>query len=248
MFASSLRAFNFRAFSLKHSSVHFERHNTSVRRAVIGASLSLAIMLATRFSLVQTAQGHLMDLCLKTLHTCEIPIETLITQIDQTLSHFRSQSTLLQEIAVLRQQNENLLKWQVQAQQLSQENSTLKSQANLVNEWPFDSLTVKVLGTQIHEHGRILLLSAGTQHRIKKNHIVITPEGLLGRVIDVGPQTCRVLRLDDTNNRIPVKIANQDAHAIVSGAAPNTMEVLRQAQQVNFQVGDMLVTSGEGGV
>ena len=62
-----------------------------------------------------------------------------------------------------------------------------------------------------------LLLDAGTEQGVAVGMPAMTPEGLVGRVVEVGRRSARVLLMTDFNSRIPVVVESSGDHAILEG-------------------------------
>ena len=57
----------------------------------------------------------------------------------------------------------------------------------------------------------------GENDGLTKGQGVLSHEGLIGRVIDTGKTTARVLLMSDVNSRIPVTIEGSQDRAILAG-------------------------------
>jgi rod shape-determining protein MreC len=78
---------------------------------------------------------------------------------------------------------------------------------------------------------------------------VRAPEGLIGRVHGVTPNSSDVLLLTDTSNIVPVRRASDNIPAISTGLGDGSLEIRALTAGRNpFKPGDLLVTSGIGGV
>jgi rod shape-determining protein MreC len=76
---------------------------------------------------------------------------------------------------------------------------------------------------------------------------VVTERGLVGRITDVYSSGSRVLLITDSNSSVNAILQNSRLRGIVSGRAGQSpvMDYLPQDKPVS--VGDIVVTSGEGG-
>jgi rod shape-determining protein MreC len=77
---------------------------------------------------------------------------------------------------------------------------------------------------------------------------VITGEGLIGRVTEVGDWSSRVWLISDLNSRIPVTIAETGDRAILAGDNTTQPKLLFLARDASVPEGARVVTSGHGGV
>jgi len=210
--------------------------------------LSLSLLLSSHTVPVNLLRSFAFDIS-----------STLVTLIDQpfkALSHsllhahnlLQGQEKLSQEIDRLRQQNTYLLKWKELAQKLHIDNEQLRSSARFIDKNPWSLVTVPVMSFQPFEQGQYLLIEGGTIAGLAKDQPVLTQQGLIGRISEVGQRTARVLLLTDINSRVPVMVAGTDSQAILSGNNTQALAVTRLAQQATLKVGDRLLTSGHGGV
>jgi rod shape-determining protein MreC len=77
---------------------------------------------------------------------------------------------------------------------------------------------------------------------------VMTPAGMIGRVIAVGRRSSRILLLTDLNSKVPVIVERSGDQALLAG--DNSAEPKLQFLPLNprFRIGDRVITSGRGGV
>ena len=96
---------------------------------------------------------------------------------------------------------------------------------------------------------RFATLNAGRRQGVEPGQPVRGPEGLIGRVLETGPNAARILLLTDAESIVPVRRTRDGLPAIVSGRGDGLLDV-RSASSANvpFKAGDMFVTSGTGGL
>ena len=58
------------------------------------------------------------------------------------------------------------------------------------------------------------MLNAGSRDGVEKGHAVIDGTGMVGRVVEVGQRSARVLILTDLNSRIPIMVGTTGDRAI----------------------------------
>lgn len=92
------------------------------------------------------------------------------------------------------------------------------------------------------------LINAGTNKNIAEGHAVATVEGLLGHVVRVGRSSARVLLLTDLNSHISVMSQRSLSRAIMIGTNGKRPQLDYISPDADWQVGDRVVTSGDGGV
>lgn len=96
---------------------------------------------------------------------------------------------------------------------------------------------------------RTATLNAGTRQGVQPGFPVRGPEGLIGMVLEAGPNTARVLLAIDPESVIPVRRLRDGMPAIVYGRGDGMLDI-RSAGIANleYRAGDVFATSGTGGV
>ena len=97
-----------------------------------------------------------------------------------------------------------------------------------------------------------MIIHVGTRNGIAKNMPVITPQGVVGFVADVFPDTARVQLLTDPRTSIGA-IVQRPASRVASvvrgnGNVPTEPQFVNVAKDADILEGDTLVTSGFGSI
>jgi rod shape-determining protein MreC len=103
--------------------------------------------------------------------------------------------------------------------------------------------------------GRVIAASAGTASRtieidrgerdgIRRNMAVITPDGAVGKVIEVYRDTAQVLLLTDKDGGAGAMLLNSRTQGPVGGTGEPTIQMKYVATEENVIVGEKIVTSG----
>jgi rod shape-determining protein MreC len=119
---------------------------------------------------------------------------------------------------------------------------------NMVPDSPASFVTAPVIGDTGGPFLRNLLLGAGSREGVQRLHVVTSGEGLVGRIVQVGERSARVLLLTDLNSRIPVMVGQSGERAILAGDNTDQPQLLYLTTEAEIAVGDRVVTSGLGGV
>lgn len=151
--------------------------------------------------------------------------------------------------AALRRQVEANRPRLIEAQAIAQENIRLKKLLHLVETTEGNVATARLISSSSTTSRRIARISAGRMQGVQPGMPVRAPEGLIGRVMIAGPTTSDVLLLTDSQSIIPVRRLKDNIAAICTGLDDGTVEIRPLSPGVNpFQPGDVLVTSGTGGI
>ncbi|MEZ5919090.1 MAG: rod shape-determining protein MreC [Alphaproteobacteria bacterium] len=83
---------------------------------------------------------------------------------------------------------------------------------------------------------------------MEKGQAVLSGDGLIGRIIEAGQKTSRILLLTDMNSRVPVLVENTSQHAILAGDNGPYAKLLLVSTDSEITEGSRIVTSGHGGL
>lgn len=109
--------------------------------------------------------------------------------------------------------------------------------------------TVRIVSATSGSVVRSAMVAAGRRDGIIPGLPVIGADGLIGRTIEAGSISARVLLLTDPASRIPVIIVRTGQAALVVGTNRPALELRdKVGADLPLRAGDRLVTSGDGGV
>src|SRR4051812_17944765 len=113
-----------------------------------------------------------------------------------------------------------------------------------------DEVTVaRIVGSSYDSPRRLATLSAGSNAGVTPGQPVRSPDGLIGRVIETGRWAARVMMITDGASNVPVRLVRDGTPALAVGRGDGTIELRTlEVGQNPFRIGDILVTSGVGGL
>lgn len=111
-----------------------------------------------------------------------------------------------------------------------------------------DFVTARVIADSGGPFVRSVIIDAGRENGIKPGHPVMSADGVAGRVVIAGQRTSRVLLTVDFNSRIPVLAGPQQARAVMEGDNSPLARISYLAPDSGAKPGDLVVTSGVGGI
>lgn len=110
-------------------------------------------------------------------------------------------------------------------------------------------VTARIISATPGSAVRTAIISAGAREGVDVGQPVIGADGLIGRTIEVGRHSARLLLLSDPASRVPVIISRTGEAALVSGDnGPALLLSDRAGAEVPLRPGDRLLTSGDGGI
>jgi rod shape-determining protein MreC len=151
--------------------------------------------------------------------------------------------------AALRQEVERARVKLVEAQAIAEENRRLKELLGLTKQDPRPIAVAMLIGSTSSSTRRFATISAGSRQGVAIGMPVRSPLGLVGRVLEVGSSTARVLLITDTESVVPVRRASDGTPAFATGRADGTLQLRLINLGINpLKRGDVVVTSGSGGL
>lgn len=164
----------------------------------------------------------------------------------QTLSGFFMSGS---ENAQLRREVEAARTMLVEAQATAEENQRLKALLDLAKLDPKPVTTALLIGSSAASVRRFATISSGRDEGVAVGMPVRSAKGLVGRVLEVGRSTARVLLITDGESVVPVRRATDAIPAFATGRADGRLQIRLINLGLNpLKVGDVLVTSGSGGL
>jgi rod shape-determining protein MreC len=155
---------------------------------------------------------------------------------------------------VLRAENERLLKRQrelemqaMRYEALARENAQLRGLRAALPPVAERFMIAEVMNVEPNSLRQSVLLNVGSQNGVFKSQAVMDDFGLLGQTTHVGPWSCEVILITDPEHQVPVVIERTGVRTIAVGTGTDlTLPYL--PGNADVKVGDLLLTSGLGGV
>lgn len=136
-----------------------------------------------------------------------------------------------------------------QARAITLENRRLRQLLRIRDRVADPVVTARLVYSTGSSTRRFATLNAGSWQGVRPGQPVRGPNGLIGRIVEVSPNTARVLLIQDPESIVPVRRLRDGLPAIAAGRGDGLIEIRSAgAAQVLFQPGDAFVTSGTGGV
>jgi len=211
---------------------------------LLAASVALVLGSHREKTYASTFQASVSDALTPVMSLISQPVDSirqLSTNIGQFFAVYEQNQFLLAE-------NEALRKWQMLASQLQEENTELRQLLNAAPALSERRITARVIGESSAGFSRSVLVNAGATNGISKGQTVVNKEGIVGRITTVGQFSARALLLNDAQSSIPVQIGEAKARAILTGTNESLPIVQYLPPESSIKAGDMIFTSGHGGL
>ena len=233
--------------SLENNSFRFIKDNflrtTTITVVLIILSLSLIYFDTTRKTFSDT-RATIRDLILTIASTIASPAVLIeeglysireISNLYDELKDYKEEQSLssdiFQELSVLRQKVE-----------------IYENDLNFIKDNEFKSITVEIFADTSNRYFSSILLKAGKSSGVSENNTIVSSRGLVGRVTEIGNKESRGLLLSDISSRVPVSISSSEIQGILIGQNLNRPKINYIKNLNDIKVGDLVVTSGKGGI
>ena len=155
-----------------------------------------------------------------------------------TLAGFRSENERLRN---------RLYTLEIERQRLLEAEATNRRLQQLLNfrsELPGGAITASIIAGSATSWFQSCVLNKGSADGVRKGMAVVTPMGVIGKVVTVTGRTAKVLLLTDPNSGIDVLVQRTRSRGIISGSLESgtVLKYIKRSEDV--QEGDRLVTSG----
>jgi len=215
-------------------------------RLVLAILVSVGLVLADRFwPSFDRLRPYLDAVSVPFHYLADAPAQAL----DNVSEHLISRFQLIDDNRRLRQQLFTLKGELLQMEHLEHENQRLRALLGAPARQDERKMVTEVMAVDSNAFGQQVVIDKGTMHGVYEGQPVINDQGVVGQVMRVGPATSRVILMTDPSHAIPVRLARNDIRAIAVGTGNSEqLELPNIPHSTDIRVGDLLVTSGLGGV
>ncbi|TNE65561.1 MAG: rod shape-determining protein MreC [Alphaproteobacteria bacterium] len=224
-----------------------ERRGMRGREALwfyIALSVALLVLEFIGSSIPVQVRAYANDIAAPVLTVLERPVRA----IQAGLERVAGVSDIYLENQSLRDENGRLREWREAALQLSRENERLRQMLKVPQREVPPAATARVIGVGGGAFERSILINAGSSDGLVRDLPVVDDRGIVGRTIQVGHLTTRVLLVTDLNSRVPVRLERSGELAIAEGQNENFLRLRFLPKGADVKVGDRVLTSGHGGI
>jgi rod shape-determining protein MreC len=188
----------------------------------------------------------------------------LTTDVGNLFQSVREARELRAEVDELQAEADTLAVENIRLKEYKAEVEQLRAMLNFVSEYPVAAYVGadvvgrdaceafpcgEVIGVDPNPYLRYITINVGSQHGVGVGDPVVgAGAGLVGRVAEVGPRTSKVQLLTDGDSSIAVLLQTSRVTGLVVGQPDGTLRVKYIPQDEEIEVGDIVLTSGLGGV
>jgi rod shape-determining protein MreC len=211
---------------------------------MLSVSASFLVISRTHPQYITQLRTSLMDIVVPVVQTVAAPVDAF----QGAMQWMHDVANVKAENERLRQENAKLMRWQFVATEMENENTRLRDLLKFAPVGKESYTSARVAIDNSGPYVKSVIINAGAANGVESDLAVINENGLVGRVMDAGARTARVLLLTDMNSRVPVMTEKSRERAIVAGDNSDTLQMKYLPQDSKISVGERVVTTSDGGV
>jgi len=134
-----------------------------------------------------------------------------------------------------------------QIDEVTLQNQRLRKLLAFVDDLDRAALPAQVIGEDVTPWARTIVIDKGARSGLRQGLPVVASDGVVGRVIKTSSHSSRVLLITDPSSAVAALLQDTRSRGILRGHG-DSLSVEYMEHDATVQPGDLLVTSGMGGV
>lgn len=208
------------------------------------ASIALLLIGKADITAMNSLRGIFSGLTVPVVDVISVPFRAVYSMMDS----MTAVANLREENLRLKEDIQRLQQHRRKAEVLQSENRQLRSVSGAIIPAGATPISARVIALNAGNFAHSVMVNVGKMNGIRKGNAVTTNNGLVGFVVDVGPKHSQILLLTDINAMIPVILSASSWPATTAGLNSTFMDLRFLSAEANVKVGDLVQTSGHGGV
>jgi rod shape-determining protein MreC len=218
------------------------------RFLLLAIILLLATVILYSYNLRQKTTTTFFERSVLTLAApFQLSIDGIVDSITDTWRNYLWLVDARQRNLALEQENLQLRSQLQQVTEVSLQNKRLRKLLAFVDDLDLPALPAQVIGEDASNWARTIIIDKGTRAGLHNGLPVVAAQGVVGRIIKIAPDSSRVLLITDASSAIAALIQRTRTRGVARGRGDN-LSIEYALRDANIQEGDLLVTSGMGGV
>ena len=215
-------------------------------RVVIAISLCFAFMLS---DITYNTSVIVRSFALDLLKPVNLIIELPMQISEEVFDNLSSKQNLQRKVDALEEENLKLKVSNEYLQKLSIDLSKLNTLWSSIDIQKDRFVISEKNFLSPNTFQPMLVLNIQDPKEIEKNSPVISEQGLVGRINNIGVLTAEVLLLQDIRSSVPIISGESSLHGILNGKGLDRKGELQFIKKTaNFKKGEKIFTSGLGGI
>lgn len=205
----------------------------------------LVILLAAILVILSSSAARLIRI---NLADTSAPLLKTIHSFLGFLENIAPFAALRQENRILRDRLALLTRMAEEAQAINDENARLRNLLDFRKIIPYTSMPAQVIGRDPSNWSNSLIVDKGSANGIKQNMAVMSTRGIVGRIVEIGKYSSKVLLITDSNLKVGVLIRRNRQGGVMVGRPGDRCKIIYIALDSDAKAGDKVITAGFGGV
>lgn len=207
---------------------------------VLAVIFFLITIIASHKSITSPARVRVVDAIspsLKAVHSALASIGNILP-----FSSLRRENGLLRDRI-------NLLSRKIEELKIvASDNDRLKELLSFRKMIPYSTIPAQVIGRDPSNWSNSIIIDKGINNGIRQNRAVLSTRGLVGRVIEVGRQSGKILLITDPNSKVGVMIQRNRHGGILIGFPGGRCKMVYITLDSDVAPGDKVITAGFGAI
>jgi rod shape-determining protein MreC len=131
---------------------------------------------------------------------------------------------------------------------VADENERLKEILDFKRSIPLSTIPAEVIGRDPSNWSNSIIIAKGLSAGIRPNSAVLSTKGLVGRVLEVGRGSSKILLITDPNSKVGVVIQRNRQGGMLVGRPDGKCRMVYIALDSDVNKGDKVITAGLGSI
>jgi rod shape-determining protein MreC len=132
-------------------------------------------------------------------------------------------------------------------EELKGENTRLNELLKFRQEQKYNFFPSRVIGRDVSLFFRTLEIDRGFEDGIEPGMSVVSPAGIVGRILRTSPRSSSVLLISDINSKIEAVVQRSRTRVIVGGSVDGNLTLRFLPRRFDVRQGDVIVSTDVGG-
>ena len=225
-----------------------QKQSTGIRPLIVFCMVSLLIL---TFYIREGESGaiHSVRSAVSVVTTPVRMAGSLVASPFNAIGNVAGNLTASQEtLSELEKENAELT---AQVAELSESQKTaerLESLLGLQSTYNLESTAARIIGNSSDAWTQTVTLDKGTSSGFTVGMAVCNSGGVIGQIVEVSATTSTVQLINDENSGVSAMVQGSRAQGMLQGQADGTLRLSYVSTDADVTVGDIIITSGIGGV
>lgn len=222
-----------------------------IRHQTLSLSVCFIIVSLLILSFNKTGPSG-VNLFQRVVFEASAPIQWMITSsikgIRSLFDHYIFLVNIKKENLALKKRIQELQTFTTEYLEVSSANERLRRHMKFKERFSFPMVAAEVIGEDVSRWKKTIVIDKGRKDGIEKGMAVLTSEGVVGQVIQASENVAKALLIIDHTSAIAVLIQRSRSRGILEGRSENLCELVYVSRTEDVQVGDVVISSGLGGI